>query len=242
MILYPAIDIRGGRCVRLIEGDFDRETVFGDDPAAMAEQWQSQGADWIHIVDLDGARDGVPRNTASIRAMRERVDIAIQVGGGIRSAKDVECYLDAGIDRVVLGTIAIYEPELIEAIAARWGDRIAVGLDARNGKLAGSGWIDQTEASALMTARDLRSRGVDTFIYTDISRDGTLIGPNIREIRVMVEALGHGIIASGGVSQSSDLRKIRETGADGAVVGRALYDGRMSMAEALSTLSAEEAS
>ncbi len=242
MILYPAIDIRGGRCVRLIEGDFDRETVFGDDPAAMAAQWQSQGAEWIHIVDLDGARDGVPRNTDSIRAMRKRVDIAIQVGGGIRSVSDVQCYLDAGIDRVVLGTIAIYEPELIEAIAARWGDRIAVGLDARNGKLAGSGWIDQTEASALMTAKDLRARGVETFIYTDISRDGTLIGPNIQEIRVMVEALGHGVIASGGVSQSSDLRRIRETGADGAVVGRALYDGRISMTEALSTISEENAS
>ena len=239
MILYPAIDIRGGRCVRLIEGDFARETVFADDPASMAEQWESQGASWIHIVDLDGARDGVPRNTASIEAIRERVSLSIQVGGGIRSADDVECYLDAGIDRVVLGTIAIYEPELIQAISGRWGDRIAVGLDARNGKLAGSGWIDQTEASALKTALDLRSRGVQTFIYTDISRDGTLIGPNLSEIRIMVDALGEGVVASGGVSQTSDLLSIRQTGATGVVVGRALYDGRITMSEALAAMSDE---
>ncbi|MGD9710576.1 MAG: 1-(5-phosphoribosyl)-5-[(5-phosphoribosylamino)methylideneamino]imidazole-4-carboxamide isomerase [Thermomicrobiales bacterium] len=239
MILFPAIDLRGGRCVRLIEGDFNRETVFGDDPASMAEQWQAQGAQWIHIVDLDGARDGVPRNAASIAAIRDRITIPIQVGGGIRTEEDVHRYLDAGIDRVVLGTIAIYEPELIQSISAKWGDRLAVGLDARNGKLAGSGWIDQTEASALNTALDLRSRGVQTFIYTDITRDGTLIGPNLTEIRVMVNALGDGVIASGGVSQRADLIGILKTGASGVIVGRALYDGRITMAEALAALEEE---
>ncbi len=242
MMLYPAIDIRGGRCVRLIEGDFERETVFGNDPAAMAEQWQSLGASWIHIVDLDGARDGVPRNAASIAAIRDRVDIPIQVGGGIRTEEDVVRYLDAGVERVVLGTIAIYEPELIESIAETWGDRIAVGLDARNGKLAGSGWIDQTEASAMNTALDLRNRGVKTFIYTDISRDGTLIGPNLPEIKVMVDALGDGVIASGGVSQLSDLVGIRQTGATGVIVGRALYDGRITMPAALAALNGEATS
>lgn len=234
MILYPAIDIRAGRCVRLIEGDFNRETVFGDDPAAMAAQWEAQGASWIHIVDLDGARDGMPRNAAAVQAIRDRVNISVQVGGGIRSEEDVDRYLSAGVDRVVVGTIAIYDPDLIELIAARCGDRIAVGLDARNGKLAGSGWIDQTEASALKTALDLRSRGVETFIYTDITRDGTLIGPNLTEITNMVNALEHGVIASGGVSQRDDLVGIRQTGAAGVVVGRALYDGRITMAEALS--------
>lgn len=242
MMLYPAIDIRGGRCVRLIEGDFERETVFGDDPAAMAEQWQNLGASWIHIVDLDGARDGVPRNAASIASIRERIDIPIQVGGGIRTEADVVRYLDAGVERVVLGTIAIYEPELIEAIAGTWGDRIAVGLDARNGKLAGSGWIDQTEASAMNTALDLRNRGVRTFIYTDISRDGTLIGPNLTEIKVMVDALGEGVIASGGVSQLSDLIGIQKTGVTGVIVGRALYDGRITMPAALAALQSEAAS
>ena len=239
MILFPAIDIRGGRCVRLIEGDFNRETVFSDDPAAMAAQWESQGATWIHIVDLDGARDGRPRNTEAIEAIRNRVSIRVQIGGGIRSEVDVALYLDAGVDRVVLGTIAIYDPELIERIAAERGDRIAVGLDARNGKLAGSGWIDQTEASAMNTALDLRSRGVGTFIYTDITRDGTLIGPNLSEIRNMVNALGHGVIASGGVSRQDDLVRIRETGAEGVVVGRALYDGRVTMAEALAAVKRE---
>ncbi len=234
MILYPAIDILAGRCVRLIEGDFNRETVFGDDPAAMAAQWEAQGASWIHIVDLDGARDGMPRNAAAVQAIRDRVNISVQVGGGIRSEEDVDRYLSAGVDRVVVGTIAIYDPDLIERIAARCGDRIAVGLDARNGKLAGSGWIDQTEASALKTALDLRSRGVETFIYTDITRDGTLIGPNLTEITNMVNALEHGVIASGGVSQRDDLVGIRQTGAAGVVVGRALYDGRITMAEALS--------
>lgn len=240
MILFPAIDIRGGRCVRLIEGDFDRETVFGDDPAEMAAQWESQGAEWIHIVDLDGARDGLPRNASAVRAIRNRVSIPVQVGGGIRSEEDVERYLESGIDRVVLGTIAIYEPELIEHIAGRWGNRIAVGLDARNGKLAGSGWIDQTEASALKTALDLRARGVGTFIYTDITRDGTLIGPNLTEITNMVRALDHGVIASGGVSRQEDLVGIRQTGAAGVIVGRALYDGRVSMAEALAATRGEQ--
>ncbi|MBX3070184.1 MAG: 1-(5-phosphoribosyl)-5-[(5-phosphoribosylamino)methylideneamino]imidazole-4-carboxamide isomerase [Thermomicrobiales bacterium] len=241
MILFPAIDIRGGRCVRLIEGDFDRETVFGDDPAAMAAQWESQGASWIHIVDLDGARDGMPRNAGAVREIRDRVGVSIQVGGGIRSESDVQRYLEAGVDRVVLGTIAIYDPDLIERIAGQWGDRIAVGLDARNGKLAGSGWIDQTESSALNTALDLRARGVETFIYTDITRDGTLIGPNLAEITHMVQALHRGVIASGGVSQQSDLVGIRETGAEGVIVGRALYDGRVTMAEALEAAKREKA-
>lgn len=240
MILFPAIDIRGGRCVRLIEGDFERETVFGDDPAAMAAQWADQGACWIHIVDLDGARDGMPRNRDAVRAIRDRVNVSVQVGGGIRTEADVEDYLEAGVDRVVLGTIAIYDPDLIERIAERWSGRIAVGLDARNGKLAGSGWIDQTEASALNTALDLRARGVETFIYTDITRDGTLIGPNLTEIRNMVNALGHGVIASGGVSQQQDLIGIRNTGAEGVIVGRALYDGRVTMAEALAAASNEK--
>jgi len=233
VIIYPAIDIRGGRCVRLVEGDFSRETIFGDNPSEMALQWESHGATWIHIVDLDGARDGSPRNADAIRIVRDTVRCALQVGGGIRTEEDVATYLNAGIDRVVLGTAAIYDGPLVEKMVAKWGDRIAVGLDAREGKLAGSGWLDQTEVSAVSTAVRLQLRGVETFIYTDIAKDGTLIGPNVPEIHNMVSNLGQGLIASGGIGRISDITDIRRTGAEGVIIGRALYDARISLADAL---------
>jgi phosphoribosylformimino-5-aminoimidazole carboxamide ribotide isomerase len=239
VILFPAIDIRGGRCVRLVEGDYARETIFRDDPSAVAEEWRGQGAEWIHLVDLDGARAGRPQNVDEILEVRRRVDCHLQVGGGIRNEADADRYLAAGIDRVVLGTVAIFDPELVRTLADQCGDRIAVGLDARNGKLAGSGWLVQTEASAAATALELRDAGITTFIYTDIARDGTLTGPNLQEIQGMVEVLGEGVIASGGVSQMSDIEAIRATGATGAVVGRALYDGRIRLDAALAVLRSE---
>ncbi|CAN5525437.1 1-(5-phosphoribosyl)-5-[(5-phosphoribosylamino)methylideneamino]imidazole-4-carboxamide isomerase [soil metagenome] len=237
MIVYPAIDIREGHCVRLVEGDFARETVFGDNPAEMAQTWESDGASWIHVVDLDGAKAGSPQNAGSIMAIRAAVTCSLQVGGGIRTGQDVERYLDAGIDRVVLGTKAIHNPDLISNLAATWGERIAAGLDARNGKLAGSAWIDQTDVDAIETAARLRSNGVSTFVYTDISRDGTLSGPNLPALQSMVETLEHGVIASGGIGALDDVKHVRITGACGVIIGRALYDGRLSLPDAIRTAS-----
>ncbi len=234
MIIYPAIDIRGGKCVRLVEGDFARETTFGEDPGAMAERWAAEGAEWIHLVDLDGAREGSPQNLSSIQQIRQRVASKLQVGGGIRSAVDAARYLDAGVDRIVLGTAAIDDQTMIAKLSIRWPGRIAVGLDARDGLLAGAGWLVQTDVSAITVANSLRNVGIGTFIYTDISKDGTLSGPNLTEIRSLVEHLGTGLIASGGVGSYADIDAIRMTGAEGVIIGRALYDGRVALADVLS--------
>jgi phosphoribosylformimino-5-aminoimidazole carboxamide ribotide isomerase len=233
VIVYPAIDIRGGKCVRLVEGDFEQETVFGEDPAEMARAWEAQGANWIHVVDLDGAKTGAPRNADAIASIRAAVGCSLQVGGGIRTAQDVERYLNQGIERVILGTKAIQDPELIVTLSSRWGARIAVGLDARNGKLAASGWLDQTEVNALSTARHFQASGIATLVYTDIARDGTLAGPNLPVLRSVVLAFEGGVIASGGVSNIGDISDIKAAGAEGVVVGRALYDRRILLPEAL---------
>jgi phosphoribosylformimino-5-aminoimidazole carboxamide ribotide isomerase len=237
VIVYPAIDIRDGKCVRLVEGDFARETVFGDNPAEMARSWESQGASWIHVVDLDGAKAGSPMNRDSIEKIRSSVRCSLQVGGGIRTEQDVATYLNAGVERVVLGTSAIHEPDLIVDLAARFGDRIAVGLDARNGKLAGSGWLDQTEIDAVDAAKRFRQSGISTIIHTDIGRDGTLSGPNLPALKAIVDAFDANVTASGGVGKIDDLAAIKDAGASGVIIGRALYDGRVTLAEALSVAS-----
>ena len=199
MIIYPAIDIRDGNCVRLVEGDFDRETVFGDDPAVMARHWESSGAEWIHIVDLDGAESGAAENQRVLTSIRKSVTCKLQVGGGIRSAETARTYLQAGFNRVILGTIAITDRSLVERLAREHPGQIAVGLDARNGRLAGGAWLDQTEVEAETLASELLESGVETLIYTDIARDGTLSGPNLEAIKRMVVIAGDRIIASGGV-------------------------------------------
>jgi phosphoribosylformimino-5-aminoimidazole carboxamide ribotide isomerase len=237
VIVYPAIDIRDGKCVRLVEGDFARETVFGDNPAEMARSWESQGASWIHVVDLDGAKAGSPMNRDSIDKIRSSVRCSLQVGGGIRTEQDVERYLNAGIERVVLGTSAIHDPDLIADLASSWRERIAVGLDGRNGKLAGSGWLEQTDVDAVEAARRFRQGGISTIIYTDIGRDGTLSGPNLPALKAIVDAFDANVTASGGVGKIDDLAAIKEAGASGVIIGRALYDGRVTLAEALSVAS-----
>lgn len=233
MIVYPAIDIRDGRCVRLVEGDFSRETVFGDNPAETAKSWEAEGATWIHVVDLDGAKAGSPQNATVIEAIRGAVSCSLQVGGGIRTSQNVERYLRAGIDRVVLGTKAIHEPDFVTRLASVWGAQLAVGLDARNGKLAGSAWLEQSDVEAIDTAMQLRQHGVSTFIYTDIARDGALAGPNIPAIQAIVRKLAHGVIASGGISTTADIEEVKDAAADGVIIGRALYDGRISLADAI---------
>jgi phosphoribosylformimino-5-aminoimidazole carboxamide ribotide isomerase len=233
VILYPAIDLRDGRCVRLIEGDFDRETRYDADPAAAARRWVDAGAQWLHVVDLDGAVAGKPVNFVPISHIRESVDVPIQLGGGLRRIADIEAAFAAGINRAVLGTAALREPELASAAIARWGDGIAIALDTRDGLLATDGWLGQTTTSPIDAARDLAERGGRHFIFTDIRRDGTMRGPNLAGLRALTSAIDAEIIASGGIATLEDIRDAREAGAKGAIIGRALYDGRIDLTEAI---------
>lgn len=246
MIIYPSIDIRDGKCVRLVEGDFARETIYDDDPVQVAVRWAEAGADWIHVVDLDGSLQKHPVNISLVARIRGAVpsSVRLQVGGGIRSLEHLDQVFDVGVDRAVLGSVAIDDPDLVARSAARWDHRIAVGLDARNGFLAANGWVDQTRVAAADLAGRLRDVGVRTFIFTDIARDGTLGGPNLDALTTMAAAIdspvagrhldpAEGLIASGGVANRSDIAPVAATGASGMIIGRALYDGRIDLAEAL---------
>jgi phosphoribosylformimino-5-aminoimidazole carboxamide ribotide isomerase len=233
MILYPAIDIRGGRCVRLIEGDFDRETAYDSEPASAARRWVEAGADWLHVVDLDGAVEGTPVNREAVTKIRAAVDVPIQLGGGLRQLTDLEEAFDAGIDRAILGTVALRDPELVISAVARWGDRIAVALDARDGRLASDGWLGQSDSRAVEVAHRLAERDVRHFVYTDIRRDGTLSGPNLQGLRELVEKVEADVIASGGIASLEDISAVATVGATGAIIGRALYDKRVDLAEAI---------
>jgi phosphoribosylformimino-5-aminoimidazole carboxamide ribotide isomerase len=233
VIVYPAIDVRGGHCVRLVEGDFARETAFDADPADAARRWVDAGAEWLHVVDLDGAVRGAPVNVDAIRGIRAAVSIPIQLGGGLRTVEHVTAAFDLGVDRVILGTAALQTPDVVARVAARWADRLAVGLDARDGKLAASGWLEQTEETVENAALRLRQVGVQGFVFTDIRRDGTLTGPNLPALGRLVDLLGHGVIASGGVGAVADITAVAQTGADGIIIGRALYDGRVDLPAAI---------
>jgi phosphoribosylformimino-5-aminoimidazole carboxamide ribotide isomerase len=233
MILYPAIDIRGGRCVRLIEGDFDRETTYDSDPSLAARRWVEAGAEWLHVVDLDGAVAGRPVNGPAIADIRAAVDVPIQLGGGLRLLADLEDAFSAGVDRAILGTVALRDPDLVISAVARWGDRIAVALDARDGRLATDGWLGQTETHAVEVAKRLARCRVRHFVYTDIRRDGTLTGPNLEDLCELIEQVDANVIASGGIASLEDLKAVATAGASGAIIGRALYDGRVDLAEAI---------
>ena len=233
MIVYPAIDLRGGRCVRLVEGDFAHETAFDADPAEAARRWADAGAEWLHVVDLDGAVVGEPVNTEAVLRIRRAVDIPIQLGGGLRLEEHVAAAFDHGVERVVLGTAALRNPELVECAMERWSDGVAVALDARDSLLAAEGWLDQTDVPALDVARRLEQTGVRRFVFTDIRRDGTLAGPNLAALGELVAALAAELIASGGVATMADVGRVAATGAAGLIVGRALYDGRIDLGAAI---------
>jgi phosphoribosylformimino-5-aminoimidazole carboxamide ribotide isomerase len=237
MILFPAIDLRGGRSVRLVQGDFDRQITFDIDPAEAAVKWADAGARWLHVIDLDAAKAGKPVNLESIARIRDAVDIPIQVGGGIRTEAHIAEMLDRGVDRVILGTAALRNRDLVTKAAGRWNDAVAVALDARNGKLAASGWIEQTEVDALEMAREINAAGITRFIFTDIQRDGTFEGPNLAALRDIVLAIDGRVISAGGVGSIADLDAIALTGAYGAIIGRALYDGRLELSEAVARFS-----
>lgn len=236
MIVFPAIDIKGGRCVRLKQGRADQETVYGDDPAAMGEKWQAAGAAWLHVVDLDGAFSSRPRNLEAIKRLRRAVSIPIQLGGGIRTLEVMEEYFALGIDRLILGTAVLKDPELTARALAAFPGRIAVGLDARDGRLAVEGWTETTEATAIAVAQALAPLKPAALIYTDISRDGVKTGPNLGATRALAEAVDLPVIASGGVSSLQDildLKALEPYGVIGVITGRALYDGLLDLKEAI---------
>ena len=242
MILYPAIDIRDGHAVRLLRGDYGSETAYDDDPVDAAQRWLEQGARALHVVDLDGARAGEPRNLEHVRRIGDMAHVPIQAGGGLRDAGAVAAALETGADRVILGTAALAEPELVASLASEHGDRIAVAVDARRGRVAIEGWGRETPAEPRATVRDLAARGVRTFVFTPVEVDGTLAGPAVDSMRdVASEATDASaqLIYSGGVGSLEDLRELGSLGLQclaGVIVGRALYEGRFTVAEGQSAL------
>lgn len=241
MEIIPAIDIRGGRCVRLEQGDFRRETVFAEDPAEVARRWQSAGASRIHVVDLDGAREGRPVNEAQVRRILRAVSIPVQVGGGIRGMATVRRYLEAGVDRVVLGTAAVKSRDVLEEALALFGERIAVGVDARDGLVVTEGWRESSGLPAIELARELAEMGVVRIIYTDTLRDGTLTEPNFAAVEALVSGLSSlpsppKLISSGGVSSLEHLHRLAGLGVEGVIVGKALYTGNIDLAQALASI------
>lgn len=234
MKLYPAIDIKGGVCVRLCRGDFNDETVYSQSPADIAAKWEASGASFIHVVDLDGAKDGTLVNEKAIREIVERVSIPIELGGGVRSEEDAAHILELGVSRVIIGTKAVEEPELVKRLVDRFGaERIVVGIDAHNGKVAVKGWEVVSEVPALELALSMKEKGVKTIIYTDISKDGMLCGPNVKETVSLAGGSGLEIIASGGVSGMKDLEELAEAGVEGAIIGKALYEERIDLKAAV---------
>lgn len=237
MILYPAIDLKDGNCVRLLRGDMEAATVFGTDPAAQARAFQDAGAEWLHLVDLNGAFEGKPVNAAAVEAILAATDIPAQLGGGIRDMATIESWLDRGLTRVILGTVAVENPDLVREAADAFPGRIAVGIDARAGKVATRGWATETDVNATDLARRFQDVGVAAIIYTDIDRDGAMGGPNIHATEALARAVTIPVIASGGVSSLADLKALDDTKViAGAISGRALYDGALDLRQALAAL------
>lgn len=234
--IYPAIDMRGGKCVRLLQGDYDKETVYGDSPFSMAERFAEEGASWIHMVDLIGAKDGKRVNDKYVIEAAQKLKAKVQIGGGIRTEEDILHYLENGVDRVIIGSIAISNPDFAIQMVQKYGKRIAIGIDAKNGYVATHGWLNTSEMKAVDLGKRFADAGAETFIFTDIATDGMLSGPNLEAVEEMAKATGKEVIASGGVSGLADLialKKLAPSGVRGAIVGKALYEGRFTVAEAL---------
>jgi phosphoribosylformimino-5-aminoimidazole carboxamide ribotide isomerase len=240
MIIFPAIDLRKGRCVRLIRGDIRDETVYSENPVSMAKHWQSRGAPWLHVVDLDGALEGEPRNHEHIYAIVKALKIPVQVGGGVRDFETLKKLLDRGVRRVILGTGAAQDEKFLKRALEKYGDRIVVGIDAKDGFLALKGWVETSKLKAVEFAKKMQSFGVQTIIYTDIKKDGMLAGPNVKACQEMVHALKIPVIASGGVTTIRDierLRRLESKGLAGAIVGKALYSGALDLKAAIAAAS-----
>ncbi len=240
MILYPAIDLKDGQAVRLFKGEMAQATVFNDDPAAQAEDFVRAGCEWLHLVDLNGAFAGTPVNAAPVEAILERCKVPAQLGGGIRDMATIERWLSKGLARVILGTVAVENPALVREAARAFPGQVAVGIDARKGRVATKGWAEETDVLATDLARSFEDAGVAAIIYTDINRDGAMQGPNVAETAALANAVSIPVIASGGVSSIADLEALKTCGAplNGAISGRALYDGAIDLAEALAVMRA----
>ncbi len=239
MILYPAIDLKDGQCVRLLRGEMSAATVFGDDPAEQAAKFEAAGCDWLHLVDLNGAFAGQPVNAAAVEAILARIKVPAQLGGGIRDMATIEMWLSKGLARVILGTVAVENPDLAREAARAFPGQVAVGIDARKGFVATKGWATETTVQATDLARSFEDAGVAAIIYTDIDRDGAMQGPNISATEALARAVTIPVIASGGVSSMADLTALQATGViAGAISGRALYDGAIDLAKALAVLKA----
>jgi phosphoribosylformimino-5-aminoimidazole carboxamide ribotide isomerase len=237
MILYPAIDLKYGQAVRLLRGEMAAATVFNDDPAAQASQFVEAGAEWLHLVDLDGAFAGEPRNAGAVEAILKACPVPAQLGGGIRDRATVERWLEAGLRRVILGTAAVEDPDFVREVARAYPGQVAVGIDARGQKVATRGWASETEATVTDLARAYEDAGIAAIIYTDIARDGAMQGPNVEATAALARAVAIPVIASGGVSSLDDLSRLKATGVvAGAIVGRALYDGAVDLRAALELL------
>ncbi|WP_319546726.1 1-(5-phosphoribosyl)-5-[(5-phosphoribosylamino)methylideneamino]imidazole-4-carboxamide isomerase [Ruegeria conchae] len=238
MILYPAIDLKDGNAVRLLRGEMDQATVFNEDPAAQARAFVEAGCEWLHLVDLNGAFAGEPVNAAPVEAILRECNVPAQLGGGIRDMETIKAWIEKGLARVILGTVAVENPDLVREAAKAFPGKVAVGIDARNGMVATKGWAEETNVQVTDLARSFEDAGVAAIIYTDINRDGAMQGPNIEATADLAKAVDIPVIASGGVSSISDLIALRDCGADlnGAISGRALYDGAIDLKEALTTL------
>ena len=233
MIILPAIDIKDGSCVRLYKGEFSTVHKVAENPLETARKFEADGAEWLHMVDLDGAKDAKPQNTEIFCEIARETSLKVEVGGGIRSLETVETYLSRGISRVILGSAAVRNPELVKAAVKEYGDKIAVGLDAKNGMAAVEGWLDTSAAHYLDLAKAMEQIGVSTIIYTDISKDGTLTGPNLQELDAINLAVSCNIVASGGISNLDDITALRKLGLYGAICGKSLYQGTLDLKEAI---------
>jgi phosphoribosylformimino-5-aminoimidazole carboxamide ribotide isomerase len=236
VIVIPAIDLKGGKCVRLLQGDLAQATVYGDDPVAMAERWQGEGAQWLHVVDLDGAVGGAPSHLEVLRAIAERLSIPVEFGGGVRTLESARAAFGAGAARLILGTIALESPRLLEQIAGEFPARVYVALDARDGRVATRGWTETSNVAVEDAARNCERSGAAGFLYTDISRDGTQQGVNVAATAALAKAVRLPVIASGGVASLEDVRAIRAaevSGIEAVIIGRALYTGAVRLSEAI---------
>ena len=236
MEVIPAIDLLAGKCVRLYQGDYDRASIFNDNPVEVARQWEQEGATRLHVVDLDGAKAGESVNLAVIEAIAKAIEIPVQVGGGLRDRAGVERLFASGVERAILGTVAVEKPELVTELCREFPQKIVVGIDARNGLVATRGWLETSEVAAPDLARQMAQQGAAAIIYTDIHRDGTLSGPNLTALRELAESIDIPVIASGGVSSLTDLLSLlslESVGVNGVIVGRAIYTGDVSLKEAV---------
>ena len=233
MLIFPAIDLRDGQVVRLVEGDYDRMTVYGSDPLAVAKAYRAAGAEYLHVVDLDAAKDGKQKNLAAIQKLAAESGLRLEVGGGVRDEESAKRYLDAGVSRVILGSAAIENPQFMENLAKQYPGKVAAGVDARNGFVAIHGWKTVTDIVAYDFVESLPGRGIGTVIYTDISRDGKLQGPNIEAYQRLGQIKGLDIVASGGVSSAADISALAKLNLYAAIIGKALYDGRITLEAAL---------